>query len=102
MTSQPQVNTTVIIVGAGVAGLTLALSLEQANIPFVVLEAHQEVAPQVGASLGLLPNGLLILDQLGVYEDIRSVTTPCCRSFHRSASGNVLLDSNAFGYFDDE
>ena len=102
MTEPFHLETTVIIVGAGIAGLTLALSLERADIPFILLESHREVAPQIGASVGLLPNGLLILDQLGVYESVRSVTIPCNRSFHRDAFGGVLLDSNAFSLFDDE
>lgn len=102
MDTQPDAKTTVLIVGAGIAGLTLALSLQHKAIPFLVLEAHKEVAPQVGASVGLLPNGLLILDQLGVYEDVRKATTPCVHSFHRNDSGNVLLDSYGFKGFEPE
>lgn len=40
---------------------------------YVLLEAYPEIAPQLGASIGLLPNGLRILDQLGCYESIRSL-----------------------------
>lgn len=99
MTDQPPHTTTVIIVGAGIAGLTLANCLDRAGISFVVLEAYHEVAPSVGASVGLLPTGLLILDQLGVYEHIRDGTVPCTRSYHRDAIGRVLLDSTAFDGF---
>ncbi|KAF5003673.1 hypothetical protein FDECE_9783 [Fusarium decemcellulare] len=60
----------IIIVGGGVAGLTLALMLEKFDIDYILLEARKEFAPQVGASIGMMPNGLLILDQLGCYEDI--------------------------------
>ncbi|GME57463.1 fad binding domain protein [Neofusicoccum parvum] len=44
--------------------------LEKRGIDFVVLEAYPEIAPQVGASIALLPNGFRIIDQLGCYEDI--------------------------------
>lgn len=64
----------VIIVGGGIAGLTLANSLERARIDYVLLERRWEIAPQVGASIGFLPNGCRIADQLGVYEEIRSHT----------------------------
>ncbi|KAM0607061.1 hypothetical protein ACHAP1_003779, partial [Verticillium nonalfalfae] len=58
----------VIIVGGSVAGLSLANMLEALGIDFILLEAHKIIAPQLGASIGLLPNGLRILDQLGCYE----------------------------------
>lgn len=60
----------VIIVGGGVAGLTLANCLKLANIDYVLLEARGDIAPQVGASIGILPNGCRIFDQLGVYDKI--------------------------------
>ncbi|KAF5587647.1 FAD binding domain-containing protein [Fusarium pseudocircinatum] len=62
----------IIIVGGGIAGLTLALMLDKFDIDYILLEARKEFAPQVGASIGMMPNGLLILDQLGCYEDIRA------------------------------
>lgn len=62
----------IVIVGGSVAGLALANMLEKFNIDYVVLEAYPEIAPQVGASIGLLPNGLRILDQLGCYEAYRA------------------------------
>ncbi|KPM36548.1 hypothetical protein AK830_g10022 [Neonectria ditissima] len=62
----------IIIVGGSVAGLSLANMLEKAGIDYVLLEGYSEIAPQVGASIGLLPNGLRILDQLGCYEAYRA------------------------------
>lgn len=60
------------------SGLTLAKVLEKFDIDHVVLEAHATTAPQLGASIGLLPSGLQILDQLGCYESIRErVGTDC-------------------------
>lgn len=59
-----------IIAGGSIAGLSLALMLEKNGIDFLVLEAYKAIAPQVGASIGLLPNGLRVLDQLGCYERI--------------------------------
>ncbi|TID05181.1 FAD-dependent monooxygenase atmM [Colletotrichum higginsianum] len=45
--------------------------VEQLGIDYILLEAHDTIAPQLGASIGLLPNGLRILDQIGCYETIR-------------------------------
>jgi 2-polyprenyl-6-methoxyphenol hydroxylase-like FAD-dependent oxidoreductase len=60
----------VLITAGSVAGLSLALMLEKNEIDFLILEAYPEIAPQIGASIGLWPNGLRILDQLGCYEDL--------------------------------
>ncbi|CAI6099804.1 unnamed protein product [Clonostachys chloroleuca] len=68
MSSEVQVE--VAIIGAGVAGLALANMLEQANISYLVLESYRTIAPPGAASIGLMPNGLRILDQLGVYEKL--------------------------------
>ncbi|KAH7141068.1 FAD binding domain protein [Dactylonectria macrodidyma] len=64
----------IIIAGGGIAGLTLAVLLEKFDIDYVLLEAHDEIAPPVGASIGMMPNGLLILDQLGCYDAVRAVS----------------------------
>ncbi|CAH0051421.1 unnamed protein product [Clonostachys solani] len=61
----------VVIVGGGLAGLTLANALQHANIDYVVLERSSDIAPQVGASLATAGNGNRILDQLGVYEQMQ-------------------------------
>jgi 2-polyprenyl-6-methoxyphenol hydroxylase-like FAD-dependent oxidoreductase len=45
----------IIIVGGSVAALTLAHCLHHSNIDFVVLEARNEIAPQVGASSSFYP-----------------------------------------------
>jgi 2-polyprenyl-6-methoxyphenol hydroxylase-like FAD-dependent oxidoreductase len=61
----------VVIAGGGIAGLTLAIMLEKFDIDYVILESYSKIAPPVGASVGLFPNGLRILDQLGCYEEIK-------------------------------
>ena len=66
----------VVIAGGGIAGLTLANSLSQANIDYVLLEARDEIAPQVGASIGIFSQGGRILDQMGMYDDIFKLIEP--------------------------
>ncbi len=70
----------VIIAGAGIAGLGLAKMLEKTGIDYILLEANQEIAPQIGASIALHPNGLRLLDQLGCYEDIQQAWDPSLMS----------------------
>lgn len=59
------------------SGLSLANMLEKFNIEYILLEAHPEIAPQLGASIGLLPGGLRILDQLGCYDRIQELAGDC-------------------------
>ncbi|KAK1961078.1 FAD/NAD(P)-binding domain-containing protein [Colletotrichum sublineola] len=81
----------VVIVGGGVAGLTLANMLQKFDIDFVVLESHGEVAPAVGASVGLLPNGLRILDQIGCFEPILAMRQESLLYANlRDTSGKVI------------
>lgn len=88
----------VIIAGGSIAGLTLANMLEKLGIDFVVLEAYKEIAPQVGASIGLLPNGLRVLDQLGLYPAIRGlIQEPNQKSTIRGPDGQVLTQTNKVG-----
>ncbi|KAK7423160.1 hypothetical protein QQX98_001236 [Neonectria punicea] len=59
----------VIIVGAGIGGLTLAAICKQLNISCKVLERTDVLQP-VGAGISLAPNALKLLDQLGIYNEL--------------------------------
>ncbi|KAM0424386.1 hypothetical protein ACHAPT_010306 [Fusarium lateritium] len=80
----------VVIAGASVAGLSLANMLQVNDIDFVVLEAYPTIAPQVGASIGLLPHGNRILDQLGLYEKVLQIAPPVDTFTFRDPSGLPL------------
>ncbi|KAI1106917.1 FAD binding domain protein [Jackrogersella minutella] len=83
----------VIIAGGGVAGLTLANMLEKFDIDYMVLESHKEMAPQVGASIGLFPNGMRILDQIGCYKPIEALAVEHPRkAYTRDKNGKVLAN----------
>lgn len=65
-----------IIVGGSIAGLTLAHCLKRANIDHVVLEKGKTIAPQLGASIGIMPNGGRILQQLGLSDQVLELVEP--------------------------
>ncbi|KAH7342650.1 hypothetical protein BKA65DRAFT_595732 [Rhexocercosporidium sp. MPI-PUGE-AT-0058] len=83
----------VVIVGGSIAGLTLAHCLHHNGIDFILLEAHKELAPQVGASIVVLPNGARILDQLGLLQDVSACAEPVLLGRTWTASGK-LIDEN--------
>ncbi|KAI1300984.1 hypothetical protein EDD11_005905 [Mortierella claussenii] len=77
--STPAVDTvkpSIIIVGAGLAGLMMALLLERIDIPYQILERALKVKP-LGSALSLTANILPALEQVGLLEDIYRIGKPC-------------------------
>ncbi|KAF9403345.1 hypothetical protein BGX21_005102 [Mortierella sp. AD011] len=65
----------VLIIGAGVGGLMLAILLEQIGIPYHIFERAQEVKP-LGSAMGFMGNIFPALEQLGIYEELKQVAKP--------------------------
>lgn len=87
----------VLIVGGSIAGLSLALMLERNGIDFLVLEGYKSIAPQVGASIGVLANGLRILDQLGCCQEVIDMAeAPVDRVLFRDSRGQVIWSVEDF------
>ncbi|KAK3363197.1 FAD binding domain protein [Lasiosphaeria hispida] len=86
----------VLIAGGGVAGLSLANALERGGVDFLLLERRNEIAPQAGASIGMLPNGCRILDQLGLYDELYSQTEPIQWAADRDNTGNLISRPSDF------
>lgn len=86
----------VIIAGGSISGLVLAHSLYCSDIDYVVLESRDEIAPQVGASIVVLPNGSRILDQLGIFDDVFGLVEPLENSLTwTGGDGKLIVDSNS-------
>ncbi|KAF9979637.1 hypothetical protein BGZ65_006233, partial [Modicella reniformis] len=66
----------VLISGAGLGGLFLALLLDRAHIPYHIYEKAPNIVP-IGASIGLGPNILPAFDQLGLMEEIERIGLSC-------------------------
>ncbi|KAJ0422010.1 FAD/NAD(P)-binding domain-containing protein [Aspergillus carlsbadensis] len=85
----------IAIIGAGLSGLTLALSLQAQGIPCTIYESRS--APlNIGGALMLSPNALRILDALGVYARIKNEAFEFDTLYFRSPEDNPL-DTFAFG-----
>ena len=86
----------VIIVGGSIAGLTLANILERYEIDYVLLEKHETIAPQLGASLGILPHVSKILDQLGILDLVEAVSMPIDVEEDTGPDGKLLRPPEYF------
>jgi 2-polyprenyl-6-methoxyphenol hydroxylase-like FAD-dependent oxidoreductase len=61
-----------VVVGGGIGGIAAAVALARAGTDVQVHEQAQQLA-EVGAGVSLAPNGLRMLERLGVGEAIRRV-----------------------------
>ena len=66
----------IIIVGAGIAGLTAALSLRHYGIRTSIYERSPEIIT-AGAGIQLSPNANRVLSRIGVLKEISSVSIRC-------------------------
>lgn len=64
----------VAIIGAGLGGCALAVALSERKIPVTLFEARPEITEGIPSGVILPPNGLRILDRLGIFQRIRD---PC-------------------------
>ena len=76
MQSRPSARATALVIGGGIAGPVLAMFLERAGITPVIYEGRPGPAGDTGAFLNLAPNGLAVLETLGLAEEIAARGTP--------------------------
>lgn len=81
----------VAIVGGGIGGLTAALCLHRFGHHPVVLEQTAKLAP-VGAGISLWPNGIKVLNLLGVGAQVAALGGFMERMAYATVDGRVLVD----------
>ncbi len=82
----------VVIVGAGIGGIALALTLRREGIDYVVLEQAPELT-EVGAGIQLSSNGVRVLDYLGVARELGAFAVEPGAHVFRDWSGKTLARS---------
>jgi salicylate hydroxylase len=98
---------TVVVVGAGIAGLTTAAALARVGIPCRVYEQTAELG-QVGAGIQLAPNATRLLHRLGPIQLADRAVTPAAivlrqwddgGALGRTMLGQACLDRFAAPYY---
>lgn len=87
----------VLVVGAGIAGLGLARGLALRGVPCTVLE-RLVAPPDAGLGPNLPANGVRVLAALRVVDEVRRVGVQVRRREYRNQSGRLLfaVDEEAF------
>jgi 2-polyprenyl-6-methoxyphenol hydroxylase-like FAD-dependent oxidoreductase len=79
-----------VVVGAGIGGLTASLVLSRVAARVTLVE-RAERPSEVGAALALQPNGMAVLDRLGLLPAVEVVSARIDRMDIRSVTGRRLL-----------
>jgi len=79
----------VLIIGGGIAGPALALFLDRAGIASTIYEAYPQVG-DLGGGLQIAPNGMHVLTQLGIAEQLESKGVEGVNLSLENQSGKLL------------
>jgi 2-polyprenyl-6-methoxyphenol hydroxylase-like FAD-dependent oxidoreductase len=79
----------VVIVGAGIGGLTLALSLHQVGVSARIYESVEKLEP-LGVGINLLPHAVRELTELGLADEIARTAIPTSTLSYFSKRGQLI------------
>ena len=91
----------VVIVGAGIGGLTLGLRLHQAGIACRIFEAAPEIKP-LGVGINLLPHASKELTELGLQDALAHVAITTTKIAYYNRFGQLIYNdpSGRYGGYD--
>jgi 2-polyprenyl-6-methoxyphenol hydroxylase-like FAD-dependent oxidoreductase len=79
----------VVIAGAGIAGLTTALTLHAAGIRPLIVDPVPELKP-LGVGINLLPHAVRVLTELGLGEDLAETGIETSEQAHFDRHGGLI------------
>jgi 5-methylphenazine-1-carboxylate 1-monooxygenase len=79
----------VIVAGAGIGGLTTALSLHAAGIDALVIDAALALRP-LGVGINLMPHAVRELTELGLGDELAATGIPTAEHVHFDRYGNRI------------
>ena len=81
---------TVLVAGAGIGGLTAALSLRTAGIPVTVVESARRIRP-LGVGINLLPHAVRELVELGLGGELAAIGVATAENVYCDHHGNRVF-----------
>lgn len=83
----------VLLIGCGVAGPALAMFLQRVGFTPLVYEGHPEPDNETGFFLNLAPNGVAVLEELGLKDQVLAQGTPTKRTVFQNHRGKQLAEN---------
>lgn len=84
-------NLKVVVIGAGIGGLTVGIALRQAGFQVGIYDKVRSLRP-VGAGISLWSNGVKVLNRLGMGAQIAQIGGRMDHMQYRTQSGEILND----------
>jgi FAD-dependent urate hydroxylase len=84
-------NLKVVVIGAGIGGLTIGIALRQAGFQVEIYDKVRSLRP-IGAGISLWSNGVKVLNRLGMGAQIAQIGGQMDRMQYRTLSGEILND----------
>lgn len=88
-------NLKVVIIGAGIGGLTAGIALRQRGYQVEIYDKVSELRP-AGAAISLWSNGVKVLNWLGLGDALARIGGQMNRMEYRSQTGEVYSEVNLF------
>ena len=79
----------VVIAGAGIGGLSAALSLHAAGIEAIVIDSAASLRP-LGVGINLMPHAVRELTELGLGDELEAAGIPTAEMVHFDRHGNRI------------
>jgi len=83
---------TALVIGAGIAGPSAAMALQEAGIRATVYEAYHSTADGIGGGLSIAPNGLNALAVIEADQLVRRIGMPMTAMVIQSWTGKQLAE----------
>lgn len=90
----------VLVIGAGMGGLSAALAFQQHGHRVTVMERVEDIRP-VGAAISLWSNGVKVMHQLGLGTTIERLSGDMQRMRYLRHDGKLLSDFSLMPLYDD-
>ena len=83
-----------IVAGAGIGGLSTALSLHAAGIDALVIDSASSLRP-LGVGINMMPHAVRELTELGLGDELAATGIPTAEWVHFDRHGNRIWGSPA-------
>ncbi|KFH65705.1 hypothetical protein MVEG_07809 [Podila verticillata NRRL 6337] len=83
----------IIIVGAGIAGMILAILLDKAGVPYTLLEKASRIKA-LGSAISFGPTVIPLFRQIGIFEEFEAIALPFSSIRSHDGEGNLAFTSD--------